>query len=387
MFTIGLHDTIKNLALPIMYHEFLNKYFPDSELKTLSEKEILQPFSFEGQDFVRLSQDYKKLPRGTVFYKGGIVPGYPHIMRILHLGRGISRYLKDSKFFVEEKMDGYNVRVARINGQIIAFTRGGFICPFTTDRIPDLIDHLFFDRYPDYILCGEVVGPGSPYNIEVIPYIEEDVVFFIFDVMKRDGPILPPDERFETLKDFDMNEVNRWGPFDVTDIERIKEIVLDLDRREREGIVIKPLEHGKALKYVTLSSCLRDLKATTHLISELPSGFYMQRIMRALFFSYEFGISINDDYLMEAARALYLKPYEAIRDVAGGGEIKESFIVRIRKKEAATELLRHLNRSGVHTQLLSIERAGEYYNLRFNRIYKKGTKEIRQLLKGKGFFD
>ncbi|MFN3396482.1 MAG: RNA ligase, partial [Thermodesulfovibrionales bacterium] len=289
--------------------------------------------------------------------------------------------------FVEEKMDGYNVRIARIKDWVIAFTRGGFICPFTTDRIPDLIDHRFFDRYPDYILCGEVVGPGSPYNTEVIPYVKEDVVFFIFDIIKKDGSILLPEERYESLKDFNMNLVDRWGPFEASDIERIKGIVLDLDRREREGIVIKPLGSGKALKYVTLSSCLRDLKATTHLISEIPAGFYMQRIMRALFFSYEFGISLNDDYLMEASRALYLKPYEAIKDVAEGGEIKESFIVRIRKRETATELLRHLNRSGVYTQLLSIEKAGEYYNLRFNRIYRKGTKEIRQLLKGKGFFD
>ncbi|MFN3481008.1 MAG: RNA ligase family protein, partial [Thermodesulfovibrionales bacterium] len=124
----------------------MNKYISETELKTLSEKEILQPFSSEGQDFVRLSQDYKKLPRGTVFYDGGCVPGYPHIMRVLHLSRGINRYLKDSKFFVEEKMDGYNVRIVRIKERIMAFTRGGFICPFTTDRIPDLIDSRFFDR-------------------------------------------------------------------------------------------------------------------------------------------------------------------------------------------------------------------------------------------------
>lgn len=366
---------------------FVNRFFSDSELKALLEKEILQPFSFEGQDFVRLSQDYKKLPRGTVFYEEGLVPGYPHIMRILHLEKGISRYLRNSKFLVEEKMDGYNVRIAMINGRILAFTRGGFICPFTTDRIPDLIDARFFDRHPDYILCGEVVGPGSPYNIEVIPYVKEDVVFFVFDIVKGDGNFLLPDERIETLKEFGIKEVLKWGPFDVSNIEAIREIILDLDRSEREGIVIKPLEHGKALKYVTLSSCLRDLEATTHLMSEIPAGFYMQRIMRALFYSYEFGVPLNDDYLLKAAQSLYLKPCEAIKEVAEGGEIKESFNVRIRKKETATELLNHLNRSGVYTQLLSIERTGEYYNLRFNRIYRKGTKEIRLLLKGKGFFD
>lgn len=370
-----------------MRHEFLNNYFSDSELKALSEKDVLQPFSFEGQDFVRLSQDYKKLPRGTVFYDSGIIPGYPHIMRILHLERGIGKYFKGLRFFVEEKMDGYNVRVARIKEKTIAFTRGGFICPFTTDRIPDLIDQSFFDKYPHHILCGEVVGPGSPYNTEVIPYIKEDIAFFVFDIIKENGSFLSPEERVSTLEGLDIKQVDRWGPFDISEIRSIRNIVFDLDSREREGIVIKPLKGGRSLKYVTLSSCLRDLKATTHLISEIPAGFYIQRILRALFFSYEFGIPVSDDYLMEAAKALYLGPFKAVSDVAGGGEIKESFDVKIRRKETATELLRHLNRSGIHTQLLSLEKVGDYYRLRFNRVYRKGTKEIRQLLKGKGFYD
>ncbi len=365
----------------------LNTYFSDSELHTLLEREILQSFSFEGRELVRLCQDYKKLPRGTIFYDGGSLPGYPHIMRILHLERGISRYMKTSRFFVEEKMDGYNVRIARINGQTIAFTRGGFICPFTTDRVYDLIDPRFFDRYPDYILCGEVVGPGSPYNTEIIPYVKEDIVFYVFDVARINGGFLLPEERVEILSGFEMEQVKRWGPFDISNIKEIKEIVLDLDRNEREGIVIKAIESGKALKYVTLSSCLRDLKATTHLISEIPSGFYIQRIMRAIFFCHEFEIPLTDDYLMEAVRALYHKPYNAVKDVASGGEIKESFDVKVRKRETATELLRHLNRSGIYTQLVSIERTGDYYRLKFNRIYRKGTKEIRQLLRGKGFFD
>lgn len=365
----------------------LNRYFSDSELKALFEKGDLQHFSFEGEEFVRLSQDYKKLYRGTVFYDGGILPGYPHIMRIVHLTKGLSRYLKSSRFFVEEKVDGYNVRIARIKGKTIAFTRGGFICPFTTDRITDLIDISFFDRYPGYVLCGEVVGPGSPYNTEFIPYIKEDVVFFVFDVIKSNGTFLLPEERVITLQDFKMEQVRRWGPFDITHLKEIKEIVLHLDKEEREGIVIKTLKNEKALKYVTLSSCLRDLKATTHLISEIPAGFYIQRIMRALFFCHEFDIPLTDSYLMEAAKALYLRPYNALKDVAVGGEIKESFDVKVRKRETAMKLLQHLNRSGIHTQLISIERVEDYYKLRFNRIYRKGTRQIRQLLKGKGFFD
>lgn len=49
--------------------------------------------------------------------------------------------------------------------------------------------------------------------------------------------------------------------------------------------------------------------------------------------------------------------------------------------------MEHLKRSGVKTRLLSVEKIGSFYNVRFQRIYSEGTKEIRQRLKGHGFFD
>jgi ATP-dependent RNA circularization protein (DNA/RNA ligase family) len=48
---------------------------------------------------------------------------------------------------------------------------------------------------------------------------------------------------------------------------------------------------------------------------------------------------------------LYLSPRRVIDDISRGGEIKESFDVKVRREETASELLRHLNRSGIHTQL------------------------------------
>jgi putative ATP-dependent DNA ligase len=145
----------------IPYPDFLEKHLTEKDITTLKERESLHTYRFNDLTFVRLSQEYKSYPRGTVFYDKGIILGYPRIMRILHLANGITRYFKN-KFYVEEKMDGYNVRIAVINRIPLAFTKGGFICPFTTDRIPDLIDLNFFKEYPEHIICGEVVGPGSP---------------------------------------------------------------------------------------------------------------------------------------------------------------------------------------------------------------------------------
>lgn len=368
------------------YPDFLEKYLTEKEITTLKERESLHTYQLNELTFVRLSQEYKGYPRGTIFHEGGIIPGYPRIMRILHLENGINRYFKD-KFYVEEKVDGYNIRIAVINGTPLAFTRGGFICPFTTDRIPDLIDTNFFNEYPGYIICGEVVGPGSPYNTEVIPYVDEDIVFLAFDILDENGIRLPIEERYRIFERFSIQQIRRWGAFDASDIDAIKGIILELDKDGREGIVAKPISDGKFVKYVTLSSCLRDLQATTHLITELPAGFFMQRILRAVFFCHEFGIPFSSEYLINSAKALYLIPGQTLKKIAGGESVKEFFDVKVRSKNTVDELIQHLNRSGVRTQLISVEKSGDYYRTKFHRIYIKGTRELRHRLMGKGFFD
>jgi putative ATP-dependent DNA ligase len=369
---------------------FLEKYFTNEDMTKLQEKDALHTGQFKDLIFVRLAQDYKNYPRGTVFYESGLIPGYPRIMRVLHLENGIKRYFKE-RFYIEEKVDGYNVRIVTINGNPLAFTRGGFICPFTTNRIPDLIDLNFFHKYPGYIINGEVVGPGSPYNTEPIPYIKEDVIFYSFDIFDTGGRKIPLEERYTILDQCRIPQVRRWGPFSLSDVNsdvnKAREVVLKLDRDGREGIVIKPISNGREIKYVTLSSCLRDLQATSDLITELPAGFYMQRIFRAIFFCHEFGIDLDDHYLLESAKALYLSPQKALKEVADGGNVRESFEIDVRNKNTIYELMEHLKQSGVITKLLSIEKIDHFYKTKFHRIYTEGTREIRHRLMGHGFFD
>ncbi|MDI6801021.1 MAG: RNA ligase [Thermodesulfovibrionales bacterium] len=365
---------------------FLSKFFTDEEITTLKEKGVICSDQFKDLAFLRLSSEYKTFHRGAIFYEKGLAPGYPRIMRILHLENGINRYFKN-KFYVEEKMDGYNVRVALINGVPLCFTRGGFVCPFTTDRIQDLIDINFFNEYPERIICGEVVGPGSPYNTEVIPYVKEDVAFFAFDIVDENSNHLPAEERYRILEQYNIQQVRKWGPFSSSDAGKIKEIIIELDKEGREGIVIKPVSSGKSVKYVTLSSCLRDLQATAHLITELPAGFFMQRILRAVFFCHEFGIPFSSDYLMNSAKTLYLIPEQTLKGISEGENIKETFDIRVNNRKTIDDLMHHLNRSDIRTQLISVEKTGKYHRARFHRIYIKGTKELRHRLTGYGFFD
>lgn len=368
--------------------DFMKARFSEAELAKMK----LTSYEHEGLAFIRLAADHKGYPRGTVFHEDGIVPGYPKIMRVLHLERGIKRYFK-GPFYAEEKVDGYNVRVAVVTGEVLAFTRGGFVCPFTTDRIPELIDVSFLTKNPGLVLCGEVVGPGSPYNTEEIPYVEEDVKFYAFGVMDTSiGIQMSPDIKYTLLQQHGIPQVRHWG-FHPGEIEKIKALVLELDADGREGIVLKPSGANASrskvepIKYVTPTSCIRDIEATSTLMAELPAGFYIQRIMRAIFFSREFGLPLSDDYLMSAARALFRPNLKLLKDIDEGGEIRETFTIRVKEKEAVDELLHRLRQANVAVTLTSIEKTDQHLQATFHRTYRKGTKDLRRKLSGHGFFD
>jgi putative ATP-dependent DNA ligase len=54
-----------------------------------------------------------------------IIRGFPKIRRTLMLYPSLKIHFNE-EVAVEEKMNGYNVRITLINNKIIAFTRGGF---------------------------------------------------------------------------------------------------------------------------------------------------------------------------------------------------------------------------------------------------------------------
>ncbi|GAB4390396.1 MAG: RNA ligase [Thermodesulfovibrionales bacterium] len=368
---------------------FLRRFLPEGQI---TEKR-LAPYSWDSRVFVRLTQDAGGHPRGTVFWEGGVIPGYPRVQRTLHLERGIRRYFKGG-FHVEEKVDGYNVRVARVEGRDLAFTRGGFICPFTTDRLPDLVGAAFLDGHPGHVLCGEVAGPENPYNTEPISFVAEDVQFFAFDVLAPGAIHVSPERRYTAMEESGVGQARHWGPFTADDMAAIKEIVLRLDAGGREGVVVKaagahgPGEKRKAMKYVTLSSCVRDMGASAHLMADIPGGFFVQRILRAVYAAHEFGMALSDPYLLEAARALYRPNERLVAEIEGGGGVAETFSVRVRDRSTVDALLQHIHRAGLRTSLISVERDERgYHRARFQRLFDKGTKAHRRRLRGHGFFD
>src|SRR3990170_903361 len=93
---------------------------------------------YNGLKYWRYTDDIGTTLRGTVilFDTSGqrpvrTIPGFPHIRRVYRLRPGVQRFFHTNPFFVEEKLDGYNVRLLIHQGQLLALTRGGFVCPFT----------------------------------------------------------------------------------------------------------------------------------------------------------------------------------------------------------------------------------------------------------------
>ena len=69
-----------------------------------------------------------------------VIWGYPHIKRIFTLKNGMKRNLDPGQVYAEEKIDGFNVRIAFIGKNIYAFSRGGFLDSFVTEKAREMTE-------------------------------------------------------------------------------------------------------------------------------------------------------------------------------------------------------------------------------------------------------
>src|SRR3972149_8086343 len=77
---------------------------------------------FDGVTFYRVLKKVGQLNKGTVVTDSEVIFDFPRIARILQLENGI-KLTFTNPFYVEEKVDGYNVRIARVQGRVFAFTK------------------------------------------------------------------------------------------------------------------------------------------------------------------------------------------------------------------------------------------------------------------------
>ncbi len=357
--------------------------------EALQKRKALQR-RFGPLEYHHYRDDWHHIPRGTAAFGDTVVYGYPHIGRVLALEAGLKAHFQ-APFWAEEKINGFNVRLVRIGRQVLALSRGGFVCPFTTDRLPDLLPLAIFDHHPDLVVCAEVAGPDNPYLESSPPFIEADVRLFVFDLMRVGEPgFVPYRDKQRLIKTHGLPAVPYHGRFHSGEIDRLRAIMLRLDREGREGLVFKedsPRDHRA--KYVTGNINIDDLRAAADNLLDLPAEYFTNRLLRLSLFVEEHGLPIDADLERRLGAALLEGLHQAVDKYRREHRVYTPFRCRFRQRENAERMLDHLRRASHQIQIRAraLRREDGYWVLEFERIYPALTGMLGDLLSGRLVFD
>ena len=347
----------------------------------------IESLSFGSVNYSRYTDRCPEHERGTVIIHNEnherIIKDYPHICRVYRMQEGIKRFFGSEYFYAEEKLDGYNVRILKNNDDIIAVTRGGFICPFSTEwvhywRSSFRLDD-FFDLYPDRIICAEFVG-DNPYNSKRDKALPPGLSFFCFDVMRNDGKLLPIDEKYEIFSRFNLPQVKSFGRFRLKDSAKMKEIILELNRDQREGIVLKGINGNRSIKFVTAESDLLDIEKTLAYYYDIEPGFYANRLMRISLFVQEFKLD-ETEYIKRIGESV-LNGYSFLMDYDGSLEMFTFYMHSMENWKALKKLIiLHKDIVRDRTELADIKGV-MLHKIVFGRKHKKSTERYHLILSG-----
>lgn len=334
---------------------------------------------------LHFKKDVGKLEAGTVIYfhkKVDIIRGFPKIRRTLLLSPTIEKHFKDF-VAVEEKMNGYNVRIAKVGEKIVALTRGGFTCPFTTNKVMELLNlEDFFNDFPDLIVCGEMIGTHNPYVPHYYPEVGK-LGFRIFDIRRKvSNEALSVYEKNKLLKKYNLPGVRLFGIFDVEEApKKIEEIIKELEKENREGVVIKDPEMKiPPIKYTCGRAHHSELKFAFTFPFDFGRHFLFSRVIREGFQSYEFKESREEmrERAKRIGESILLPMIETIKKIAENGVAHEDVIIDVETKAEAEKLIRHLRKQGVIAKLVSYKDG----KAKIRRIYQSTTDKIKHYLNG-----
>ena len=341
--------------------------------------------------YVRFVDHYHGVCRGTAVFDDLVVYGYPSIGRVLSLQSGLNSQFQ-AAFWMEEKVDGFNVRIFKLNNRILALTRGGFICPFTTDRILDFIKPGVFEHQPGLVLCGEVAGPDNPYMDGDVPYIKQDVQFFVFDIGAFNEIRFAAYSEKEALIDqYQLPSVQRFGRFELKDLPQIREILLGLNKDCREGVIFKEdSSRDHRAKYTTANINIADIQSGAYTTFDLPPEYFINRLARLALFMDDHGIANSQALQQQLGGAFVEGLLLAVQQVHEHHKVFRTFRCRFHARENAVKLLARLNEVGGHVQItmhdLRKDDSG-YWLLEFDKVFAKTSGTLSSSLKGNLLFD
>ncbi|HIP25416.1 MAG TPA: RNA ligase [Archaeoglobus profundus] len=363
-------------------------------IEKLNEKNLIRlafikhPFFRDVIEAYKLERKVGEFEPGTLIAKTveglRVVRGYPKIKRALTLYPTIKKHFK-GEVVLEEKMNGYNVRLVKFGENIYAITRGGFICPYTTEKARRLVNLDFFKDNPKLMLCCEAVGEESPFVPKDV-YGVKTIDFYVFDIRDQKTNIALPIKQKEKLaEEYGLKLAPILAEVQVSKAHEIaKEIILELDKRGREGIVIKdPMMRRPPIKYTTSQCNCSDLSYAFRFFEEYGKDFMFSRIIREAFQSFEFRENEEKfkDRCLRLGEAI-LSMVKSIKEVNEGKRIVEKMRLRFYDLEIFELFKEHIRRMGIRAEFSNPKREEDGYVVWVYRHIMSTTDKIKYILAG-----
>jgi len=350
------------------------------------QETIVKGSSWPVPPLLRFEKAISGIEAGTVVFENGeIVFGYPKIRRALMLAPSIKKHFSGI-LAVEEKMNGHNVRVTSIDGEVVALTRGGFVCPYSTEVAKRILPEDIFEEHNDLVLCGEMVGPENPYVPKDI-YPTDTIDFYLFDLSRKNCKHnLGVHKTHEFAKDFGVKAAAMLGEFRPESApQKIKEIISKLGRQGREGVVMKDPENKAApLKYTSSETNCSDLAAAFRYYNDYALDFFVSRAVREGFQSVEWNESPQErrSRAQRLGESILFPLVDTIQRKQSGENIVQKVQIRVKSLQTAQEFEHHLRRSGIRAIFDSPEPNEEGYVIRITKLIMSTNDKTRALLEG-----
>lgn len=360
-------------------------------MQELMERRVLVPNWNEYQHLFRFEHKALHIDIGSVLVQKddsfSLVLGFPKIKRAMLLGPAIKyNFGNIAKVAVEEKMNGYNVRVISLDGKLVALTRSGHVCPYSSEKANTLLDHSFFTENPQLVLYGEMVGPDNPYVPKEI-YGIESLEFFVFDIRHKDtGSPLPLHERRSLAEKYGFRQVRFFGEFTVQEApDMITNIIREIGKIGHEGVVIKdPKMVLQPIKYTASQSNCSDLRHAMKVYNESGRDFIFSRIVREGFQSVEWNESEEEfkKRCMQLGESILKPMKESIIKVRDGERVAEEFTIRVKDKATISRFEEYMRRLGMDIIFSEPKIVGNEYLVRITKVNKSTSDKTLAMWEG-----
>ncbi|MGQ4833642.1 MAG: RNA ligase [Candidatus Asgardarchaeia archaeon] len=371
----------------------VNLGFTENEVEQLMKSKLVVQEKYENLYYLRFLRGTSLFKRWTVIFNvNEIIPPYPPVRRIYNIKNGLTKHFGDKEFYMEELVDGYNVRIAYVFNKVVAITKDGIVCPFSTERIYDFFDvEKFFKENPSLILVGVIAGPDNPYVRSSPTYVKDDIQFFLVDIMKKiSGELLPVEERMNLAEKYGIPKVRNFGKFSTGKLNDVLEFVQMVDEEGNKGVVFKdPESKQTALKYTTPSFEFQTISKNASYIMEIPSSNFVESVLRIAAYISEMKPdkkSINS--LSTKLGKAFIEPVKGLFEaIENKKPIDETFKIRVKNPETAQRLIDLFYKRGLEVKINDIHVEEDQWIVEFSRPHPQTAAKISGLWRGSSVVD